>query len=51
RRFDSYGNPCLALSDVDAELLRGLVLDISAWRLAQPDNESALAADLGEAVS
>lgn len=50
RRFDSYGNPCLALSDVDAELLRGLVLDISAWRLAQPDNESALAADLGEAV-
>lgn len=50
RRFDSYGNPCVAPADVDTGLFRALLLDIAAWRLARVAKDGKLAADLGEAV-
>ena len=50
RRFDGYGSPCLALFDIDADLLRVLLLDVSAWGLMQVGKDGALAASLGDAV-
>lgn len=50
RRFDAYRHPCIALADVPADLLRALLLDIAAWRLAQVATDKKLAAALGDAV-
>lgn len=50
RRFDAWGNPGLAVADLDAEIFRALVRDIAAWRLAGVSRDQARAAELGEAV-
>lgn len=50
RRFDRLGNPCIAIADLDSEIFRALLLDIAAWQLVQSDQNSALAANLGDAV-
>lgn len=50
RRFDAWGNPGIAVADVDAEIFRALVLDIAAWRLPGVSKDQTRAAQLGEAV-
>lgn len=50
RRFDGYGSPCLALPDIDRQLLRALLLDVAAWRLKRGEKDVSRGADLGEAV-
>lgn len=50
RRFDAYGNPALALADIERDVLRSLLLDIAGWRLMQAGRDKALAAELGDAV-
>lgn len=41
RRFDGNGHPCIALADVDPELLRALLRDIAAWRVQRPGADGA----------
>ncbi|MBJ7500423.1 MAG: hypothetical protein JHC57_11790 [Sphingopyxis sp.] len=50
RRFDALGNPALAIADLDADVFRGLLLDIAAWRLAAVSADKNRAAALGDAV-
>ncbi|WP_428627050.1 hypothetical protein [Sphingopyxis sp.] len=50
RRFDALGHPALAIADLDGDVLRALLLDIAAWRLAAVSTDQARAAELGEAV-
>ena len=50
RRFDALGNPALAIADIDADIFRGLLLDIAAWRLAEVSRDKKRAAALGDAV-
>lgn len=41
KRFDRFGNPSLALADVDADLLRGLLLDIAGWQARRTGKPAA----------
>jgi hypothetical protein len=50
RRFDTLGNPAIALPDLDNEIFRTLLLDIAAWRLAEVSEDINRAAELGETV-
>ena len=50
RRFDAYGQPTLAVADLDGEVFRALLHDIAAWRLAAVSIDTGRAADLGDAV-
>lgn len=50
RRFDAFGNPALAVADLDGETFRALLRDVAAWRLAAVSGDKARAADLGDAV-
>lgn len=50
RRFDAYGQPTLAISDLDDEIFRALLHDIAAWRLAAVSIDTGRAAGLGDAV-
>ena len=50
RRFDTLGNPGLAIADLDSDIFRALLLDIAAWRLAEVSKDQHRAAELGEAV-
>lgn len=50
RRFDAFGNPALAVADVDGDIFRALLLDIAAWRLSEVSNDQRRAAELGDAV-
>lgn len=50
RRFDAQGGPGIAVADLDPELLRALLLDISAWRLVQAGKDDRLAERLGDAA-
>lgn len=50
RRFDALGSPAIAVSDVDSDIFRALLLDIAAWRLAEVSTDQSRAAQLGEAV-
>jgi len=50
RRFDAFGNPALAIADLDADIFQGLLLDIAAWRLAEVSKDQKRAAALGDAV-
>ncbi|MEQ8309694.1 MAG: hypothetical protein RIA72_03235 [Sphingopyxis sp.] len=50
RRFDAYGQPMLAIADLDGDLFRALLHDVAAWRLAAVSVDTGRAADLGEAV-
>ncbi len=45
RRFDARGQPRIALADADRDLLRALLGDIAAWRVAQPGKEGVSAFD------
>lgn len=50
RRFDAQGGPGIAVADLDPQLFRALLLDISAWRLVQTGKDDRLAERLGDAV-
>lgn len=50
RRFDALGHPCVAIDDLDADLLRALLLDIAAWTLVRSGKNPDAASRLGEAV-
>ncbi len=50
RRFDALGHPCIAIDDLEPELLRTLLLDVAAWRLLRAGTDGTEAARLGEAV-
>lgn len=50
RRFDAYGQPTLAIADLDEEIFRALLHDVAAWRLAAVSTDTGRAASLGDAV-
>lgn len=50
RRVDAFGQPMLAIADLDAEMFRALLHDVAAWRLAAVSVDTGRAADLGDAV-
>jgi hypothetical protein len=50
RRFDAYGQPTLAIGDVDGEIFRMLLHEVAAWRLAALSTDAGRAAHLGDAV-
>lgn len=50
RRFDAYGQPKLAVADLDSEIFRALLHDVAAWQLAAVSIDTGRAADLGDAV-
>lgn len=50
RRFDVYGQPKLAIADLDSEIFRALLHDVAAWQLAAVSIDIGHAADLGDAV-
>ena len=50
RRFDAFGHPCIAIDDLEPDLLRTLLLDVAAWQLLRAGKDAAEAARLGEAV-
>ena len=45
RRFDEHGHPRIAPADADPDLLRALLRDMAAWRVAQPGKEGVAAFD------
>lgn len=50
RRFDAYGQPMLAVADLDGAMFRALLHDVAAWRLAAVSVDTDRAAGLGDAV-
>lgn len=50
RRFDAYGQPKLAIADLDREIFRALLHDVAGWQLAAVSIDTRRAADLGDAV-
>lgn len=50
RRFDAYGQPKLAIADLDREIFRALLHDVAGWRLAAVSVDTSRAAELGDAV-
>ncbi len=50
RRFDAYGQPKLAIADLDSEIFRAVLHDVAAWQLAAVSIDTGRAMDLGGAV-
>ncbi|WP_188236956.1 hypothetical protein [Sphingopyxis sp. LK2115] len=50
RRLDAYGQPKLAIADVDEDIFRVLLHEVAAWRLAEVSIDTGRAASLGDAV-
>lgn len=46
RRSDGHGHPCIALADVDPDLLRALLRDIAAWRALHSGGDGIAPDDL-----